>query len=77
MSQTTHGHPLDNRDPADLPRCPMERMADRFTHDPKPPWLMCYASRGADACCYFTLEGCINEPEQLDRVIDFLERVMG
>lgn len=75
MSQTSEGIPLDLRDPADLPRCPMERLADRFNDAPKPPWLARYATRGADACCYFTLEGCISEPDQLDRVIDFLERI--
>lgn len=77
MSQTSNGHPLDRRDPADAPPCPMERLADRFNDAPVPPWLVRYAHRGADACCYFTLEGCISEPDQLDRVIDFLSRVRG
>jgi len=75
MNPESMGHDLTRNDPADAPPCPMERLADRFMDAPKPPWLVRYAHRGADACCYFTLEGCISEPDQLDRVIDFLERV--
>ena len=75
---TSMGHPLDNNDPADAPRCPMEALADRINESPnKPKWLVRYANRGADACCYFTFEGCVYEPEQLDDLIAFLQEVRG
>lgn len=77
MTPESMGHDLTRNDPADQPRCPMEALADRINDAPKPPWLIRYAHRSTDACCYFTLEGCINEPDQLDRLIAFLQEVKG
>ena len=78
MTPESLGHDLTARDPADAPRCPMEALADRINESPnKPKWLVRYANRGADACCYFTFEGCVYEPEQLDDLIAFLQEVRG
>jgi len=65
-------------DPADLPRCPMERLADRFIDVPKPKWLDRTAFRTAsDGGCYFSLSGRLNDPDQIEDLINYLARVKG
>ena len=77
MSQTSNNHPLDRNDPADAPRCPMERLADRFNDAPKPRWLDRGAFRTAEGECYFAMNACLTDPDQLDDLINFLARVRG
>lgn len=77
MSQTSANHPLDTSDPADLPRCPMERLADRFMDVPKPTWLDRYATRTASGHCMAYLEAEFTNPDQIEDLINFLARVKG
>jgi hypothetical protein len=51
MSQTSNNHPLDRNDPADAPRCEMERLADRFMDAPAPKWLGRHAWADASDTC--------------------------
>ncbi len=77
MSQTSHNHPLDRNDPADAPRCPMERLADRFNDAPKPKWLKLTADRYVDGTAYLSLSGWLKKPDDIDDLINFLSRVRG
>ena len=79
MSQTSAGYPLDNGDNADLPRCPMEAMADRIRCMKRPAWLSAIAWRDDYGVpfCYMMLDGEITTPEQLDDLINFLQEVRG
>lgn len=77
MSQTSAGYPLDNGDNADLPRCPMEALADRFLDVTCPKWLKPAAWREPTGECYFRVAGVIGKPEQLDDLINFLQEVRG
>lgn len=72
---TSLGHDLTRNDPADLPRCPMERLADRFMDAPLPKQVKRHASREPDGSVYFTLEGWLTTPEQIDDLINYLARV--
>lgn len=75
--QTTDGHPLDNRDNADLPRCPMERLADRFEDAPKPWFLKVSAVRTPEGTCFVALLADMDNPEQIEDLINYLARVQG
>ena len=75
--QTSANHPLDNGDPADLPRCPMERLADRFEDAPKPKWLKVWTYRNATSEMYFELRGHLFDPDQIEDLINYLARVKG
>ena len=77
MSQTSAKHPLDNDDPADLPRCPMERLADRFKDVPKPGFMRAGASREPDGSCLVSLLLELTDPDQLEDLINYLARVKG
>ncbi len=77
MSQTSHNHPLDRNDPADAPRCEMERLADRFMDAPKPPRIRVCAFRNPSGECEFSVRGRITSPDSIDDLINFLARVRG
>jgi hypothetical protein len=75
--QTSHGHPLDLRDPASGEPCPMERLADRFMDAPAPKWLFRNAWRDVDGQMLFHIEGSIDTHEKFEEVINYLARVKG
>jgi len=77
MSQTSANHPLDRNDPADQPRCQMERLADRFMDAPKPKWLKVHATRWLDSKVYMELEASLTSPDQIEDLINYLARVKG
>jgi len=77
MTPESMDHDLTRQDPADAPRCEMERLADRFMDAPKPTWIQRNAWREYDGSCYFNLEGWVHDPDQLDDLINFLSRVRG
>lgn len=77
MSQTSAGHPLDNNDPADLPRCPMEALADRFDTTPWPSRMGGWAYRLSTGEVRLKIDAELSKPEQLDDLIAFLQEVRG
>ena len=77
MSTESMGHDLTRRDTADAPRCPMERLADRFMDAPKPKWLRLYAVRWPEAMVYLELDAALTNTAQIDDLINFLARVRG
>lgn len=77
MTPESLGPPLDRNDPADLPPCPMEALADRMRYGDCPKWMDAWASRISTGEVYFTLEGVMSKPEQLDDLIAFLQEVRG
>jgi hypothetical protein len=77
MSQTSHNHPLDRNDPADAPRCPMERLADRMNDCPRPSFLKVWADRVPDGTVAFEFTGYLDRTNRIDDLINFLARVRG
>ena len=71
------GHDLTRRDNADAPRCPMERLADRFNDAPKPRWLERCAFSTSEPTCYVNLIAYLSDPDDIDELINFLARVKG
>jgi hypothetical protein len=71
------GHDLTRNDPADQPRCPMEALADRMHYGVCPKWMAAWARRIGAGEVYFTLEGVVSTPDQLDDLIAFLQEVRG
>ena len=75
MPTDSADHDLTRRDPADAPRCPMERLADRFNDAPKPKWLDRGAFRTAEGECYVAMNAYLTDRDQIDELINFLARV--
>lgn len=71
------GHDLTRRDPADAPRCPMERLADRMCDCPRPSFLSVQAARMPDGTVAFELAGFLDRTNRIDDLINFLARVKG
>jgi hypothetical protein len=77
MPTDSAGHDLTRRDNADAPRCPMERLADRFMDAPKPAGFRVCAFRNPSGECEFSVRGRISSPDSIDGLINFLARVRG
>jgi hypothetical protein len=77
MTQTSAHHPLDNGDPGDSPRCPMEALADRFVDCPKPWFLRASAGRTPEGTCFVSLLADLDTPDQIEDLINYLARVRG
>lgn len=75
MSQTSNGHPLDLKDPANGEPCPMERLADWMKDAPKPKWMRRHVFHYPNGEIYFEISGNITSPDQLDDLINYLARV--
>lgn len=72
------GHDLTRNDPADLPRCPMEALADRINNCPKPKFLECgCAARLPTGEVMFSLIGTFYSPDSIEDLINYLARVKG
>ena len=75
--QTSNGYPLDLNDPANGAPCPMERLADRFTDCPKPWFVRAAGVRTPEGTCFVSLLADLDNPDQIDDLINYLARVKG